>query len=184
MPFLATASSVGRLLFFGGQSMTRGIHARLDGFENVAAGEVDRGGPFEIEVDDLRFAGGDHRANDERHVAAGQVVGFEAFGGEAFAFVDAGLHGHDLAAGDDGGIHLAEGHAEQVEDADAGAGGDRLNPEAEVAGEDREERERDDQRAEQQHEPQRVVTEQPTALPGLAPRTASSQVDTKRFRPR
>ena len=61
-----------------------------------------------------------------------------------FVVVQPGLHGHDLAADDHGRVHLAEGHPQQVEDADAGAGRDRLNPQAEVAGEDREQRQADD----------------------------------------
>ena len=80
-----------------------------------------------------------------------------------FAVVQAGLHGHDLAAHDDRRVHLAERHPQQVEDADAGAGRDRLNPQAKVAGEDREEGQHHDQRAEQQHQPQRIAVEQAAA---------------------
>ena len=53
------------------------INARLHGFQNISPGQVDRRGPLEVQVDDLRLAGGDHRANHQRHVAAGQVMGFE-----------------------------------------------------------------------------------------------------------
>ena len=140
------------------------VNAGLHGFEHVAAGQVDGRRPLEVEIDDLGLAGGDHRANHERHVAAGQIVGFERLGRDAFAIVDAGLHGHDLAARDHGRVHFAERHPEQIEDADAGAGGDRLDPQPEVAGEDRKERERDDQRAEQQHEPERVIVQEAPAL--------------------
>ena len=60
-----------------------------------------------------------------------------------------GLHGHDLAARDHRRIHLAKRHPQQVEKADAGAGRDRLNPQAEVAGEDGKERQRDNQHDDQ-----------------------------------
>ena len=49
---------------------------------------------------------------------------------------DARLHGHDLAADDHRGVDLAERHAQQVEDADAGPGRDRLDPQAEKIDED------------------------------------------------
>ena len=50
------------------------------------------------------------------------------------------------------GVDLAEGHAQQVEDADAGAGGLRLDPEAEVAGEDRQKDDADEQADENPHD--------------------------------
>ena len=81
-----------------------------------------------------------------------------------FAVVEPGLHGHDLAARDDRRVHLAERHPQQVEDADAGAGRDRLNPQPKVAGEDREERQHDDQRTDQQHQPQRVAAKHAVVL--------------------
>ena len=76
---------------------------------------------FEIEVDDLCFSRCNHRANDQWDVAACQVVGFERLARHAVVFVDTRFHGHDLAAQDHGGIHLAKRHAEQIEQANAGA---------------------------------------------------------------
>ena len=54
-------------------------------------------------------------------------------------------------------IDLAKGHAQQVEDADAGPRGHALDPEAEVAGEDREEDQAADQQGEQRHDPHDVA---------------------------
>ena len=85
------------------------------------------------------------RANDQRDVAAGEIMGFKGLRGDALLLADARLHRHDLAADDHGRIDLAEGHAQQVEDSDARPGRHRLNPEAEVSGEDHE----NDQRKEQ-----------------------------------
>ncbi len=66
---------------------------------------------------------------------------------------DARLHGHDLAADDHRRVDLAEGHAQQVEDADARPGGDRLDPEAEVAGENENEHHARDHDREQHDDP-------------------------------
>ena len=161
MPFLATASSVGRLLFFGRAVDHPRIDARLHGFQNVAPGQVDRRRPLEVEVDDLRLAGGDHRANHQRHVAAGQIVGFERLGRDALAVVQAGLHRHDLAARDHRRVHLAKRHPQQVEDADPRAGRDRLNPQPEVAGEDREQRQPNDHHDHQRDQHHRAAAEEP-----------------------
>ena len=144
MPFLATASS-DSLPHAAARAIDHlGIDAGLHGFEHVAAGQVDGRGQLEVEIDRLGLGGGDERADHQRHVAAGQVMGFERLAGDAVLVADARLHRHDLAADDDGRIDLAKGHAQQVEDADARAGRDRLDPEAEVAGEDRQSRSAED----------------------------------------
>ena len=67
-----------------------------------------------------------------------------------------GLHGHDLAAHDDRGIHLAKGHAQQIEDADARPGRDALDRRAEIAGEDRQENQADNEHREH-HDPNNVA---------------------------
>ncbi len=102
MPFLATASSVSCGAAAGRAVDHLGIDAGLHGLEHVAAGQVDGRGPLEVEVDDLGLVGGDHRANHQRHVAAGQVVGLQGLAGDAgLVLAEPGLHGHDLAADDD-----------------------------------------------------------------------------------
>ena len=60
-----------------------GIDAGLHRFEHVAAGQVDGGRLAEREADDLGLVGGDQRANHQRHVAAGQVVGLQGLAGDA-----------------------------------------------------------------------------------------------------
>src|SRR5690606_34568799 len=54
----------------------------------------------------------------------------------AGVFAKARLHGHDLAAYDYGGVYFAIRHAEQIEDANSGPGGNRLKPQPEIAHED------------------------------------------------
>ena len=78
-----------------------------------------------------------------------------------FAVVEPGLHGHDLAARDDGRVHLAKRHPQQVENADAGAGRDRLNPQPKVAGEDREERQANNQHKHDADQHHRAAFKQP-----------------------
>ena len=137
MPFLATASSESRPEARAGQSMTFGIDAGANGLEHVAAREIDCRSQTVIEANDLGLAGGDHGLNDERHATASKIMGFEGLAGDAGFLAETGLHRHDFAADDDRGIYFAERHSEQVEDADSGAGRYRLNPQSEVAGEDR-----------------------------------------------
>ncbi len=93
------------------------------------------GGQLEVQIDQFGLGGGDQGADDQRDVAAGEIMRFEGPRGDAVLIADARLHRHDLAADDHRGAHLAEGHAQQVEDADARPRGDRLDPQAEVAGE-------------------------------------------------
>ena len=61
-----------------------GVDARLHGLEHVAAGQVDGGRQLEIEIE-LRLAGGNQRADHQRHVAAGQVMGLQGPRGYAVA---------------------------------------------------------------------------------------------------
>ena len=113
-----------------------GIDAGLHGFQHVAAGQVDGGCQLEVEFE-LGLPRGDQRTDHQRHVAARQVVRLKALRGHPVAIADAGLHGHDLAANDHPGTDFAKGHAHQVQNADPRPRGHRLDPEAEVVGEDR-----------------------------------------------
>ena len=121
------------------------VDAGLHRFEHVAAGQVDGRGQFEVEFGEFGLCGGDQRADHQRHVAAGEVMGLERLRRDALLFVDARLHRHNLAADNHRRIDLAEGHAQQVEDADARPRRDRLNPQAEIAGEDRQHDQRQEQ---------------------------------------
>ena len=68
MPFLATPSRVVRALRRGiGTVDHLGIDAGLYGFEDVAAGQVDGGGRFPVEVD-FGTMGDDQRLDDAPHV--------------------------------------------------------------------------------------------------------------------
>jgi hypothetical protein len=131
----------------------------LHGVEDVATRKINRRGPLERELDDFRLAGGDHRADHQRHVAAGQVVGLQRLGADFFFFIEAGLHGHDLAADDHRRVHLAEPHPHQIDHADAGPRHDRLDPQPREAGEDRQEDQHEDQAGDGQDKPQRSRTE-------------------------
>ena len=62
-------------------------------------------------------------------------MGLQALRCHALALVDAGLHCHDLAAHDDIRIDLAEGHAQEVQNAYARSGHPGLHPPAKKAGE-------------------------------------------------
>ena len=77
MPFLATPSSDSLPHAAAGAVDHLGIDAGLHGLEHVAAGQVDGRGQLEVEVDDLGLVGGDQRADHQRHVAAGQVMGLQ-----------------------------------------------------------------------------------------------------------
>ena len=101
-PFLAIALSVGVLLRSRiGAVDHLGVDAGADGVEHVAAGQVDGGGPVEVQID-VGAMGGDDRVDHVRHVAAGQIVGLETPRGDAVTTVDAqaGLHRHDLGLHD------------------------------------------------------------------------------------
>ncbi len=144
MPFLATAERACGLVPRGAVDDLR-IDAGLHGLEHVAAGQVDGRGLLEGQVE-LGLVGGDDRLDHQGHVAAGQVVGFEALAGDPFGVAQSGLHGHDLRADDHLRVDLAERHPQEVEDPDPRPGRLRLDPEAEVANEDRQRDDADDQR--------------------------------------
>ena len=97
MPFLATALSVALPDARIGAVDDFGHDARPHGVEHVAAGQVDRGGPVEIERN-AGPVGGDDRQDHVRHVAAGQIVRLEPLRADAVAAADveARLRGHDL----------------------------------------------------------------------------------------
>ena len=59
-----------------------GIDAGLHGLQHVAAGQVDRRGPL-VRQRDVGAVGGDQRADDVRHIAAGQVMGLQGPGRHA-----------------------------------------------------------------------------------------------------
>ena len=84
-------------------------------------------------------------------------MGLERFARDAGRFAESGLHGHDLAANDDRGIHLAKGHAQQIKNTDAGAGGNALNVKSEVAREDGEKDQAADQQREEDDDPHDVA---------------------------
>ena len=65
----------------------------MHGIEHVAAGQVDGGGAVEIQID-IGPLGGNDGANHARHIAAGQIVRFQAARGDSRVRIgaDAGLH--------------------------------------------------------------------------------------------
>ena len=98
-----------------------GIDARLHRLADISAGQIDGGGQLEIEFLDLRLVGGDEGLHHQRHAAAGEIVGLQRLPGDAGGIAQPCLHGHDLAAHDDGGVHLLEAHRDQIKQSDAGA---------------------------------------------------------------
>src|SRR6185437_14710880 len=96
-----------------------GVDAGLHGPQNVAARQVDGGGPIEFQID-VGAVRGDDRLDDPRHVAAGQIVGFQAARRDPGDRVgaDAGLHGHDFRLHDQAGVDLPQAHPDQAEQAD------------------------------------------------------------------
>src|SRR5690606_11881760 len=60
--------------------------------------------------------------------------------------VDARLHGADAAQDDDPRVHLPEAHGDDVEEPDAGAGQQRLEPQREELPDDEDEHDDDEQR--------------------------------------
>ena len=82
-PFLAMALSVVAAGAFGVGAIDHlRIDAGLHGVEHVAAGQIDRRGLVEIQVD-VGPMGGDDRPDHVGHVAAGQVMGLQPPGGDA-----------------------------------------------------------------------------------------------------
>ena len=122
------------------------VNARPHGVEHIAPGQVDGGRPIEIEID-IGPVRRDQRVDHARHVAAGQVVGFEPPRGDARMRVvaDAGLHGHDLGFDDRPRVHLPQAHADQAQQAHVGVRHHGLQPQLAVAEHHDHEHERRDQ---------------------------------------
>src|SRR5262249_13855908 len=95
-----------------------------------AAGQIDGGSTVKIQIDVGSLSGNDG-ANDARDIAARQIMGFQAAGGNAGVRIGAhtGLHGHDFGLNDDAGIDFAQAHANQTEQADTSVGHVGLKPE-------------------------------------------------------
>ena len=110
------------------------VHAGLHGIEDIAAGQVDRGRGLPGEVD-VGLVGGDHRVDHALHVAAGQHVRFHlrrADGKPGAVRLNAGVDDRQR-------VHLPQPHADQIDEADAGAadrGADVQADELENDGED------------------------------------------------
>ncbi len=110
----------------------------MDGFEDVASGEVDGAGlePGEF---DLGAVGGDEGVDDIGDAAAGEVVGFKICGGD----LDAGFDAFDTAQDDDAGIDLGEALPVEAREGHAGPREERLPPVGEL-GEYKEENQADE----------------------------------------
>ena len=113
------------------------IDRRLQRFEHVAPGEIDRGRalPFERNLRALR---GDHRERDVVDVAAGEVVRLHLIDGQR----QAGLARAHEVGDDEAGRDADQAHPDQRDDRERHARGDRANPQAErkVVQEDQEHR--------------------------------------------
>ncbi len=132
MPFLASASNHSLPLLRRAIDNLR-VDARLDGFEHVAAGQIDRGRLLEGQVE-LSLMCRDQCLDHQRNLAAGEVMGFQAAGGHPLGLPQTCLYGHHFAANDHAGIDLAKSHPQQVENADPGASKHRLQPESKIPG--------------------------------------------------
>ena len=108
------------------------IDAGANGFENIAASEVDGGGGFPREFE-AGFVCGNDGGGGLRHVAARQEVRFEV----RRRHLHARLHERDLLANDQAVIDVPQLHADQATDADVRPGEQALNPEANEAHEDK-----------------------------------------------
>jgi hypothetical protein len=115
------------------------VDAHLHGFEHVATGEVDRGGPLPRQFD-VGAVGRDEGVDHPLDVAAGEVVRLHL----ADVEIDLGLRGADERSDDRRRRHLAQPHADQRADADLHPREDRGDPQP-----DRDEVEEHDQH--QQH---------------------------------
>ena len=102
-----------------------GVDAHLHRLQHVAAGQVDGGGPFEGERDIGAF-GGDQSVDHPIHVAAGQIVGLQLGHGR----IQTGLFRLDQGIDDLGGGDPAQSHADEVEDAHLGPGGQGGDPQS------------------------------------------------------
>ena len=105
-------------------------HLRVDRglqrFEDVAAGEVDRGGALPLERN-LRALRGDHRQHDLVDVAAGQDVRLQLIDGKR----QARLARAHKSATMDAGRNADDAHADQRADRERHAGRDRADPQPE-----------------------------------------------------
>ncbi len=88
------------------------VHAGLHGIENVAAGQVDRGGRLPGQID-IGLVGGDHRVDHALHIPAGKNVRFH------FRRTDAKSRAMRLDArvNDDERAHVSHPHAKQIDQA-------------------------------------------------------------------
>ena len=121
------------------------VDGGVDGLLGVPPGEVDRAAPVVGQLD-VRLVGGDDRLHHPHDVSAREVVRLELVAGH----LDSRLPGGD-ARGDDGaGIHLAEPHEDDLDEAHRSVGEDGLPPEPERVpdeGEDDEDDDRPDREA-------------------------------------
>ena len=62
-------------------------------------------------------------------------MGFKIFAGNAARVIKTRLNSHDFAADNDGRIHFAKSHAEQINDSDLRPSSDTLDPESKIPGE-------------------------------------------------
>ena len=102
-----------------------GVDAHLHRFQHVAAGQVDGGGPLEGQRY-IGALGGDQGVDHPVHVAAGQIVGLQLGHGR----IQTGLFRLDQRVHDLGGGDPAQAHADEVEDAHLGTGGQGGDPQA------------------------------------------------------
>ncbi len=95
--------------------------------------------------------------NHARHIAAGQIVGFQAARGDAGVRIgaDAGLHGHDFGLHDDARVDLPQAHSHQGQQADPGVGHVRLKPQLAI-GENQKQKNEEEKR----HQRRRQHTDQ------------------------
>ena len=101
------------------------IDAHLDGFQDVAAGQVDGAGPFKGQGH-RRPMGRDEGVDDAVDVTAGQVMGFQLIDVD----VEAGFIGLDQGQDDLGRDDPAQAHADEIDDAYGDAGCHGRDPQA------------------------------------------------------
>src|SRR5262245_37540278 len=107
------------------------VHARLDGIEDVATGQVNGGGGLPRQIH-ASLVGRDDGSGRLGHVAAGQVMRLQVLRGD----LDAGLYERDLLPHYHAVIDIAELHTHEIENSDARSGQQALNPEPDEAEED------------------------------------------------
>ena len=118
---------------------------------------------------DVGALSGHDGVDHPRHVAARQIVCFEAAGIDAGFRIEPNpsLHGHNLGFDDDLGIHLSQTHAYQAKRADLGIGHECLQIQRNVAQEEKEERQHHQQRKRRQNK-QDPFRRTPSGKRGLA----------------